>query len=79
MESFKKLGVPIMSEAQQVYCHVAASDKFIQMEKMCSKTRHDEAQALNNAQREEREKLQGVTADKDAEITRLCALLLGEN
>jgi len=82
LAEIEKLGVPIMSEALQAYRHVAASDKFIQMEKMRSKTRHDEAQALSNARRQgaadERKKLQGELADKDAEIARLRAKL-GEN
>jgi len=72
LAEIEKLGVPIMSEALQAYRHVAASDKFIQMEKMRSKTRHDEAQALKNAERrgEKRAdtKWQGVVAGKDATI-----------
>jgi len=40
-----------MSEAIAAYRHVAASDKFIQLEKAKSKARHDEAQALGNAER----------------------------
>ena len=57
-----------MSEALQAYRHVAASDEFIQVEKMRSKARHDEAQALRNAERRERDKWQGVVAEKDTAI-----------
>ena len=85
LAEIEKLGVPIMSEALQAYRHVAASDKFIQMEKMRSKTRHDEAQALRNAERQRDEHWRGVVAnkdaalaDKDAEIARLRAQL-GKN
>ena len=78
-----------MSEALQAYRHVAASPKFREIERMRSKARHDEAQALKNAERRgeerEREKLQGVIAEKDAalagkdaEIARLRAQL-GKN
>jgi hypothetical protein len=45
------------------------------MEKMRSKTRHDEAQALSNARRQEREHWQGVVAEKDAIISELQAQL----
>jgi len=69
------------------YRHVAASDRFIQMEKVGSKARHDEAQAIGSAERrgeargeirgEERAniKWQGVVADKDARIAELLAQL----
>jgi len=68
-----------MSEAIGAYRHVAASPEFREIERMRSKARHDEAQALRNArlkgELEEREKWQGVVADKDAEIARLRAEL----
>ena len=68
-----------MSEAIAAYRHVAASDKFIQTEKMRSKTRHDEAQAIGNAERrgEERAnvKWKSVVADKDTRIADLEAQL----
>ena len=41
-----------MSTALQAYRHVAASDEFKEIERMRSKARHDEAQALNNAKRQ---------------------------
>ena len=66
-----KIGGAIMSEALQAYRHVAASDEFIQIEKMRSKARHDEAQALRNAELRERDKWQGVVAEKDAENAEL--------
>ena len=51
LTKIEEMGVPVMSEAIVAYRHVAASDKFIQMEKSRSKTRHDEAQALGNAEK----------------------------
>ena len=72
-----------MSEAIAAYRHVAASDEFIQKEKMRSKARHDEAQAIDNAEERGEERAnarwQGVIAasiavkdaaiaDKDAAI-----------
>ena len=71
-----------MSEAVVAFRHVAASDEFREIERMRSKARHDEAQALKNAEMrgEERAdaKWQDVVADKDAEIARLRAQL-GKN
>ena len=57
-----------MSAAVQAYRHVAASPEFREIARLRSKARHDEAQALNNARREERAKLQGVIDEKDALI-----------
>jgi len=60
-----------MSEALQAYRQVAASDEFKEKERMWAKARHDEAQALYNAEqrgRSERdEHWQGVIADVVAE------------
>ena len=68
-----------MSEAIVAYRHVAASDEFREIARMRSKARHDEAQAISNAERrgEERanSKWQGVLADKDAIIAELRAQL----
>ena len=61
-----------MSEAIAAYRHVAASDKFIQIEKARSKARHDEAQAIGNAERRRDMHWQGVVAgvvaEKDAAL-----------
>ena len=78
-----EMGVPVMSEAIVAYRHVAASPELREVERMRSKARHDEAQALKNAeQRGEARgearantKWQGVVAEKDAEIARLRAQL----
>jgi len=60
-----------MSEAISAYRHVAASPEF----SMRSKAGHDEAQALMNARRKEREHWQGVVAEQAARISELEALL----
>jgi len=75
LQKIEEMGVPLMSEAIAAYRHVAASDRFIQIERALSKARHDEAQALWNAKREEREHWQGVIADKDTRIAELEAQL----
>jgi len=68
-----------MSEAITAYRHVAASPEFKEIERMRSKARHDEAQAIYNAERKRDEHWQGVvanvTAEKDARIAELEAQL----
>jgi len=67
------MGVPIMSEAISAYRHVAASPELREAERMRSKARHDEAQALMSARltgksegaEEERKKWQGVAAENE--------------
>jgi predicted transposase/invertase (TIGR01784 family) len=72
LEKIARMEVPIMSQAIEAYRHVSATTEFRELERMRSKRRHDEAQALYNAEQRgaerEREKLQGVIADKDAVI-----------
>jgi len=73
LAEIEKLGVSVMNEALQAYRHVSASDEFIVMERMRSKARHDEAQALNHARQQEREErdthwqgvVQGVTEENE--------------
>ena len=67
--------VPIMSTALQAYRHVAASDEFKERERMRSKARHDEAQALGNARRQEREKWLSIVGEKDATLANQAATL----
>ena len=55
-----------MGEAIEAYRTVTATAEFREIERMRSKARHDEAQALKNAARREREKWQSVIADKDS-------------
>jgi hypothetical protein len=71
----KSLGVNVMEQAIDAYHSVVVSPEFKERERLRDKARHDEAQALHNAQMAEREKWQGVVAEKDAEIERLRALL----
>ncbi|MCL1885140.1 MAG: hypothetical protein FWF81_15455 [Defluviitaleaceae bacterium] len=72
-----------MSEAIMAYRHVAASQEFREMERVRSKARHDEAQAIYNAERKLNEHWQGVvanvTAEKDARIAELEAQLKNRN
>jgi len=64
--------VPVMKQAIEAYRIVSVAPEFREMERMRSKARHDEAQALYHTRLEtekvEREKWQGVIAEKDAVI-----------
>jgi len=51
LTKIEEMGVPDMREAIGAYRHVAASPEFREIERMRSKARHDEAQALHNAER----------------------------
>ena len=61
-----------MKQVIEAYRHVSASPEFREIERLRSKARHDEAQALKNAEKHgaeiEREKWVGVVSDKDAAI-----------
>ena len=86
LAKIEALEVPIMKQAIGAYRQVTATPEFREIERLRSKARHDEAQALKHArlsaQREEREKWSRVVADavagrdaaladKDAEIEKL--------
>jgi len=79
LNKIEKMGVSFMSEAIMAYRHVAASPEFRELERVRSKARHDEAQAIYNAERKVREHWQSVvanvTAEKDAQIAKLEAQL----
>jgi predicted transposase/invertase (TIGR01784 family) len=67
--------VPVMKQAIEAYRRVSVSPEFRELERMRSRARHDEAQALYNAEQrggeKERAKWQSVVADKDSEIVHL--------
>ena len=79
LKQIEALEVPDMTQAIETYRRVSVSDEFKELERLRSRARHNEASALGRARREEREKWQGVVADKDAEIARLRAQLEGRN
>jgi len=65
----KETGLSFMLEALAVYRHLSSSPEFLRAERIDSKARHDEAQALKNAERNRDEYWQKIIAKKDAEIT----------
>jgi len=64
--------VPTMKHAIGAYRKVTANDEFKEIERLRSRARHNEASAIGHARREaqkaEREKWQGIIADKDAAL-----------
>ena len=57
-----------MSQAVEAYRGITATEEFKYLEILRARTGHDEAQAINNAKRQEREHWQGVVAVKDTMI-----------
>jgi predicted transposase/invertase (TIGR01784 family) len=82
LKEIEAMEVPAMQEAIGAYHSITATPEFREIERLRSKARHDEAQALYHAElkaaEKEREKWLGVVADKDALIAELRARL-GEN
>ena len=64
-----------VTQAIGAYREVVVSPEFRELERLRFEALSNEASALANAERKEREKWQGVIAEKDAEIARLRALL----
>ena len=75
MTKIKALEEPIMEQAINAYQRITATDEFKERERLRHYARLNEASALGDAREEgeqrEREKWQGVVADKDAEIEKL--------
>jgi len=75
LKKIESMEVSFMSEAVMAYRHVAASSELRELERMRSKAGHDEAQAIYNAERKERERWQGVVAEKDTALAEQAALI----
>ena len=64
----QEMEVSVMREAIDAYRQVTATDEFKEMERLRSRARHNEASAIGYAVDREREKWQGVVADRDAAL-----------
>ncbi len=51
LEKIKEMETPVMSQAIDAYYTITASSEFREKERLRTKARHDEAQALYNADR----------------------------
>jgi len=68
LQRIEALGVPVMEKAIEAYRHITTTDEFKEKERLRSLARHNEAAALRHAAEVEREKWQGVVADRDAAL-----------
>ena len=77
-EELEKLivkGGEVMNQAVEAYRGITATDEFKYLEVLRARTRHDEAQALSNARKQEREHWQGVVAEKDTALAEQADLI----
>ena len=83
LKQLEALEVPVVQQAIGAYREVMVSPEFRELERLRADARHNEASALRNAERKaetaEREKWQGVVAEKDAQIAELRARLGEKN
>ena len=79
LKKIEALKVTEMSQAIKAYRHVATTPEFHERERLRSKARHDEAQALKNAEKRAEEKAQKkwetIVAQKDATLAEKDATL----
>jgi predicted transposase/invertase (TIGR01784 family) len=68
LKKIEMLEVPVMQQAIGAYRSITATPEFLEAERLRSIARHEEAQALFQAEQREREKWQGVVAEKDAAL-----------
>ncbi|MCL2426175.1 MAG: Rpn family recombination-promoting nuclease/putative transposase [Oscillospiraceae bacterium] len=69
LAEIEALGVPVMSKAVKAYRKVTSSSRLLEIERMMSKARHDEAQAKWSIERNRDMHWQGIVDVKDAEIS----------
>jgi len=67
LEKIKGMGVPAMEQAISAYYSITASEEFREIERMREKARHDEAQALYNA---EQKGIQKGISERNIEIAK---------
>ena len=75
LEQLMKSGGEVMTQAVGAYHSITADKQFQYLENLRAKARHDEAQALSHARKQERKKLQGVIDEQAARIAELEAQL----
>jgi predicted transposase/invertase (TIGR01784 family) len=68
LKQLERLEVPIMTRAIGAYREITVSSEFRELERLRADARHNEAAALRHAAEVEREKWQGVVADKNAAL-----------
>jgi predicted transposase/invertase (TIGR01784 family) len=71
LQRIEAMEVTVMEQAIKAYRSITATDEFRNLERMRFDAACNEASALHNARREEREKWQGVVSEKEARIAEL--------
>jgi hypothetical protein len=79
LKQLEALEVPIVTQAIRMYREITVSPEFRELERLRADARHNEASALENVQRKEREKWQGVIAEKDAALANKDAALANKD
>ena len=64
-----------MTQAVGAYHSITADKQFQYLENLRTKARHDEAQAISNAERKRDVHWQGVVADKDTALAEQAKLI----
>ena len=67
------LGVDVLSRAVAAYRSVTASNEFKDLERIRAKARHNEAQAIYNAEQRLNEHWQGIVDEKDTALAEMLA------
>ena len=75
LKKLEALEVPIVTQAIGAHREITVSPEFRELERLRAAARHNEASALANAQRKERDKWQRVIAKKDAVLAEKDATL----
>ena len=75
LKTLVSVGGEVMSQAVEAYRSITSLDEFKYMEILRERTRHDEASALAHAAKVEREKWQGVVAEKNAALANKNAVI----
>ena len=75
LKKIESMEVPVMKQAINAYRSAAASNEFKEIERLRSRTRHNEASALAHAQDVERAKWEKVVVEKDTELAEQKAAL----
>jgi hypothetical protein len=68
LEQLMKRGGEVMTQAVGAYHSITADKQFQYLEWLRTKTGHDEAQAISNAERKRDKHWQGVIAEKDTAL-----------
>jgi hypothetical protein len=73
LKQLEALEVPVVTQAIEAYREITVSPQFREIERLRADARHNEASALANVQRKERERWQRVIVEKDVAFAAVLA------